>query len=901
VRTHALVAIFRRNFVSYFSSPIGYVFICAFVLMSAFAAFWPNEFFNRNLANLDQLNAVVPWILLVFIPAITMGVWADERRQGTDELLLTLPATDFEVVIGKYLAALAIYTVSLLFSIPNLLVLEALGNPDYGLAFANYLGYWFAGAAMIAVGMAASFLTRNVTVGFILAAAFNAPLVFSASADTIVPWEGGARLVESLSIAAQLRDFARGIVALSGVVYFLSITLVALYLCMVLIGRRHWVVRVEAAPMSVHYAVRFVALLAIAIGLNVLVTRFDLPLDTTSERLSTLTRETKEIVAKLDDARPVVIEAYVSPDVPEQYVQVRANLISMLREMDRRGGDAVIVRVNDTRKYSREAAEAEELFGIGARQVADRAGGRFAIDEIYLGTAFMCGLDKVVVPFFDRGIPVEYEFVRSIATVSAQARKRVGVLSTDAQVFGGFDVQSMSSRPDQMIVSELRKQYDVVQVTGATLATERFDVLLAVQPSSLTADDMGAFIAAVRAGQPTVIFEDPFPYLFANVPATSEPRRPPSNNPFMGQQPPPEPKGDVSPLWQLLGLDFNAGAIVWQDYNPHPKIMEFEKEFVFVGDGSGSTEPINRSSAITKQLQELALLFAGSFAAQPGTAMQVEPLLRAGRETGVVAFDDIVQRNFFGGASLNPNRRYVATREPYLLAARIRGKTAAPPAEPGAPPPAPAEANVDAVVVADIDVLHSAFFGIRAQGDDPERPVALDFDNVNFVLNSIDALAGDDRFIAIRSRRPAHRTLTAVEGRVEAARQAANDERRKFEEGFETQKAAEEQKLKDEVAALNQRGGMDAVQMALEVAMAQQVGQHRLESHIERIQRERDREVERIERELAQEVLLVQNRYKLLAVGLPPIPPLLVAVATFVRRRSLEKIGVPAARLRRAA
>jgi ABC-2 type transport system permease protein len=891
VRTHALLAIFRRNFVSYFSSPIGYVFICAFVLMSAFAAFWPNEFFNRNLANLDQLNAVVPWILLVFIPAITMGVWADERRQGTDELLLTLPATDFEVVIGKYLAALAIYTVSLLFSIPNLLVLEALGNPDYGLALANYLGYWFAGAAMIAVGMAASFLTRNVTVGFVLAAAFNAPLVFSASADTIVPWEGVARLVESLSIAAQLRDFSRGIVALSGVVYFLSITLVALYLCMVLIGRRHWVVRVEAAPMSVHYAVRFVALLAIAIGLNVLVTRFDLPLDTTSERLSTLTRETKEIVAKLDDARPVIIEAYVSPDVPEQYVQVRANLISMLREMDRRGGDAVIVRVNDTRKHSREAAEAEELFGIGARQVADRAGGRFAIDEIYLGTAFMCGLDKVVVPFFDRGIPVEYEFVRSIATVSAQARKRVGVLSTDAQVFGGFDVQSMSSRPDQMIVTELRKQYDVVQVTGATLATERFDVLLAVQPSSLPADDMDAFIAAVRAGQPTVIFEDPFPYLFANVPATSEPRRPPSNNPFMGQQPPPEPKGDITPLWQLLGVDFNAGAVVWQDYNPHPKIMEFEKEFVFVGDGSGSAEPINRSSEITKQLQELALLFAGSFAAQPGTAMQVEPLLRAGRETGVVAFDDIVQRNFFGGASLNPNRRYVATREPYLLAARIRGKAAAP----------PAESNVDVVVVADIDVLHSAFFGIRAQGDDPERPVALDFDNVNFVLNSIDALAGDDRFVAIRSRRPAHRTLTAVEGRVEAARQAANDERRKFEEGFETQKAAEEQKLKDEVAALNQRGGMDAVQMALEVAMAQQVGQHRLESHIERIQRERDREVERIERELAQEVLLVQNRYKLLAVGLPPIPPLLVAVAMFVRRRSLEKIGVPAARLRRAA
>ncbi|HEV3138321.1 MAG TPA: Gldg family protein, partial [Pirellulales bacterium] len=409
MNANVIRAIFKRNFVSYFSNPTGYVFICVFVLLSSFAAFWPNEFFNSNLANLDQLNKYLPFIMLVFIPAITMSIWADERRQGTDELLLTIPATDFDVVLGKYLAAAAIFSVSLMFSlVSNYCVLWWLGDPDLGLLFGTYFGYWTVGLAMLGIGMVASFLTGNLTVGFILGALFNAPLAFAGS---MPDW---LSLLRRLSITEQFHDFSSGVISLASVGYFLAIVALMLYLSIVLIGRRHWRGGVEGRATAAHYAVRFLALAVVVVCLNVFLSHHDrLRVDVTSEGLSSLASKSRELLKNLDGKRPVVIEYFVSPSVPENYVQTKLNLMSALRELQAVGGDKIQVIRHEVELFSDEAARAEQQFGIRPLPKESRTRGARTQEEIFMGLAFTCGLDKVVIPFLDKGIPVEYELIRS--------------------------------------------------------------------------------------------------------------------------------------------------------------------------------------------------------------------------------------------------------------------------------------------------------------------------------------------------------------------------------------------------------------------------------------------------------------------------------------------------------
>ena len=669
VNTAVVSALARRDLRMYFSSPSGYVFITLFIFLSAAAAFWQDRFFLQNLANLDQLNGVFPYLLLFFIPALTMGVWSEEKKLGTDELLLTLPGTDLEVVLGKYLAVLGIYTTSLVLSLSYVGVLFYLGAPDLGLMASNYLGYWLVGAALIAVGMLASLLTRNATVAFIAAGLFCAVLVVAGPAAAAVA-PGLGRAVEALGVFLHFDDFAKGIVSLSAIVYFASVGAFFLYLNVLVLSRRHWPQSAGGYPMGLHHAVRGIAVAAALVSAGVLVTNRSIRVDATAEQLHSLSGETRRLLDELPADRPVFIQAFVSPDVPEPFVQTRSNLISILEEIDVIAGPRVEVLIQDTEPFTDAAREARETFGIQPRPVRNVSTARSEVEEVFLGVAFTCGAEEQVIGFFDVGLPAEYELMRSIRVVAGTERKRVGVVATMANLFGGTNFQRNQFTPQWSVVTELRKQYDVVEISPEMAIGQDVDALLVPLPSSLQTDEQGFVADYIRSGKPALILVDPLP---AVNPTLSPSEWVGDGNPFTYPpgQPRPGPRGNVREWIRNLGVDWEPTRIVWDAYNPHPELAHMPEDVVFLGAGNENPATFDAGDPMTARLQELVLLFPGSLQAVDDPRFEFQPLLRSGTVSGANGYFSLVRGTPFG-PQVNPSPPRRQDDDDYIVAARIR-------------------------------------------------------------------------------------------------------------------------------------------------------------------------------------------------------------------------------------
>ena len=223
-----IYTLFKREFRGYFATPIAYVFLAIFVFLSGVFTFYIGNYFSRGQADLQSFFTFHPWLYLVLIPALAMRLWAEERRGGTIELLLTLPITTTQAVIGKFLAAWAFTGLALAMTFPMWLSVNYLGEPDNGIILAAYLGSFLMAGAFLAIGSCISALTKNQVISFVISAVVGLIFILSGYPLVLDFFSGWApeQLVEAISSFSFLTHFqtiSKGVIDLRDLIYFVSL------------------------------------------------------------------------------------------------------------------------------------------------------------------------------------------------------------------------------------------------------------------------------------------------------------------------------------------------------------------------------------------------------------------------------------------------------------------------------------------------------------------------------------------------------------------------------------------------------------------------------------------------------------------------------------------------------
>lgn len=233
----------KREFAAYFATPLAAVFLTIFVAATGAFAFYIGGFFQRGQANLEAFFVYHPWLYLLLVPAVAMRLWAEERKSGTIELLMTLPISPTEAILGKFAAAWAFVGLALILTFPIWITVNILGNPDNGVIVTSYIGSFLVAGAFLAIGSFISALTKNQVIAFIISATVCFLLVTSGMElvqNTLRSWTPRivSDAVASMSFLTHYDEIMRGVISLDSIVFFLSIIAFALFANAIAVGQK---------------------------------------------------------------------------------------------------------------------------------------------------------------------------------------------------------------------------------------------------------------------------------------------------------------------------------------------------------------------------------------------------------------------------------------------------------------------------------------------------------------------------------------------------------------------------------------------------------------------------------------------------------------------------------------
>ena len=940
-RWHVVSAVFWRNVKQYFSGPLGYLFIVGFVTVCAVMAFSP-QFFAENQATLDQLSNWYPMLLLFFIPAITMSVWADEKRQGTDSILFTLPASDFDILLGKYMAVAAVYSVALLFSLTQVIVLSVLGAPDWGVVAATYLGYWLAGLALLAVGMFASSLTQSATIAFVLGA------ILCSIPVLIGQYFRGFVGIERFGFDWNLRDFTLGLIPLANVVYFLALTVFMLYLNLIVISKRHWN-RGQQFSIGGQFVIRSIALAVALVSLgflcNTAISSLWSRADLTSEKLYTLDEATVTTLKKVkEDDREVTIQAFISKDVPRKFVNAKKQFVGLLRQYSDYGGNNVSVRFVDVEANTQTEIDAQQS-GIEPEDDRSSIGGKIVEQKVYLGATVSTSLGDATLPFVSDDAAIEYELSRAIAaTVDASQQLSLGIVDTDAR-FGG-PVMDGRRVDDQWSYSNslaaLKEQFKITHIEANQIGDylpqapivgedaaegnkrkkqkEAPDVLLVPDPSSLDDAAMTSLIQYIEAGNKAIFLTDPLPFYWAymyplrlgifNAPKQQRISSRSQYAQILATSPLPKSDGGTANrLLKAIGVDWDNGAAAWNIDNPHPGFQAIgsggrpwpehygprEKAMVFVRN-HGGFECFNPESKVSAGLKELLMFFPGSIRKSSDSKFKFQPLVSLGTESGVTTWDELTTTIVQPRRTMNPRTGEITVDnrpasspiteddllvikplpqtfmddQEHVVAARISGE---------------GDSKIDVVVITDLDFLSNVFY-------EQQEMLGKKLDNLAFFQNTVEVLAGNESFVALRNRRATPRTLEKLEAVFKNYRTAAAQQQAAAEELVRDELAVEQAKLNDATKEIQQNQNMGFFEKLQRTSQEASDAQRRFDLKKRRLDRKLKQETAKLDAEENYRISRLENMTRYFSILAAPLPAFILGIMVLWYRKINEERNI---------
>ncbi|MDF1544801.1 MAG: ABC transporter, partial [bacterium] len=317
--------------------------------------------------------------------------------------------------------------------------------------------------------------------------------------------------------------------------------------------------------------------------------------------------------------------------------------------------------------------------------------------------------------------------------------------------------------------------------------------------------------------------------------------------------------------------------------NPHPDLQQIQPEIVFVGERADNPESFNSMNLASNNLQEAVFIYTGLFRKAPGSPLDFQSLVKTGLLSGMVQWNEVVQRGFLGmGFRLNTNVRRIPTGEKYTLAARVWGSRPVMDSLTGAEQ----MRQVNTIVIADIDFIGEQFFALRTRGVE-----GLNFDNITFFLNCMDQLVEDYSFIELRKKRVKHRTLEAVEAQTSQFVQRRIEDEKQAEIEAQTALSEAQQRLNEKVAEVQTRTDLDQQTKQIMAKNLQEVENRRFEALKSSIESQKAAKMQESRERMETEIRAIQSRLKSMAVLIPPIPVLIIGILIFVKRRRREYEG----------